>query len=217
MEMNHNLTSRFYDRISGVYDLMADSSEHVARETGQRLLNLRDGETVLEIGFGTGSSIVSLAADVGATGRIVGLDVSQGMQAVAARKISDSHLEDRVQLDIGDAREMPYADEEYDAVFMSFTLELFPREEIPKVLTEIKRVLKRDGRLGVVSMSVVPDGETPSALEKTYIWMHQHFPHIVDCQPIAVEQLLDESSFRISAKEQMEIWTMPVTALVGNK
>ncbi|MEO8166149.1 MAG: hypothetical protein ABI619_12210, partial [Betaproteobacteria bacterium] len=50
----------------------------------------------------------------------------------------------------------------------------------------VRRVLKPGGRFGTVSMATTPPGQTDSLLERTYKWMHEHFPHIVDCQPIDV-------------------------------
>ena len=113
-------------------------------------------------------------------------------------------------------RKLPFKDGSFHAVFASFTLELFAPDEIPHVLAEFARVLKPDGRIGIVSMATVPPGENPSFLEKSYIWMHRHFPHIVDCQPIDVAKLADDAGFEIRSESEMEIWTMPVRAVVGS-
>jgi hypothetical protein len=56
-----HLTRKFYDRISNVYDALADANEHTARKKGLALLAVQRGESVLEIGFGTGHSLVALA------------------------------------------------------------------------------------------------------------------------------------------------------------
>ena len=98
---------------------------------------------------------------------------------------------------------------------MSFTLELFPLEVIPAVLSECRRVLKPGGRLGVVSMATVPPGEHESALERTYVWMHTHFPHIVDCQPIPLEDLVVQAGFTLEQSERIELSTMPVAMVVA--
>lgn len=214
---HHAANQKFYDRISQVYDLIADADEHKAREAGERLLKLSPGERVLEIGFGTGNSVIDLAEAVGANGKACGIDVSPGMLKVATAKIADKGLSDRVDLRTGDARELPYDEESFNAVFASFTLELFPPEDIPMVLAEVHRVLKKDGRLGVVSMAQVEEGQHASLLEKTYVWMHHHFPHIVDCRPIDPAQVLHRAGFTIRDEIAMEIWTMPVKAVVGTK
>ena len=207
----------FYDRISRAYDLIAEADEHKAREAGERLLELRPGERVLEIGFGTGNSVINMAESVGPTGKVYGLDVSPGMLEVAQRKIGDKALSDRIELSTGDARELPYEDESFDAAFAGFTLELFPLSEIPAVLGELRRVLRTGERLGVVSMAKVEQGQRASLIEKTYIWMHRHFPHIVDCRPIDPVKCLQDAGFTIQDEIDMEIWTMPVKAIVGVK
>jgi demethylmenaquinone methyltransferase/2-methoxy-6-polyprenyl-1,4-benzoquinol methylase len=171
----------------------------------------------LEIGFGTGNSLVNLAKAVGPKGHIVGVDVSPGMLAVAEKKVSDEGLSDRVDLQVGDARNLTDQDGSFDAAFTSMTLELFSHEDIPVVLAQVRRVLRDGGRLGVVSMATVRDGDNASVLEKTYVWMHQHFPHIVDCQPIDVVRFVQDAGFEIRSQQDLEIWTMPVRAVVGVK
>ena len=205
----------FYDRISHAYDLISDAGEHKAREQGEQTLNVQSGENVLEIGFGTGNTLLHLAEAVGESGRVSGIDVSTGMLEVASRKVESKGLADRVDLSVGDARQLPYKDDSFDAVFASFTLELFSLNDIPAVLAEVARVLKPGGRLGVVSMATVQEGEKASALEKTYVWMHQHFPHIVDCQPIDVVELVEGAGLQVQEKVEMTIWTMPVRCVVA--
>lgn len=205
----------FYDRISHSYDLIADAGEHGARERGERALKLQPGESVLEIGFGTGNSLLEFAGRVSPGGRVAGVDISPKMREVAEKKLQENNLADRVELKIGDARQLPFDSATFDAVFMSFTLELFPQEDIPLVLDEVGRVLKPEGRVGIVSMATVRAGERASALEKSYVWMHRHFPHIVDCQPIDVRRLLEQAHFAVESEEDIEIWTMPVRIAVG--
>ena len=207
----------FYDRISRFYDDIADAGEHAAREAGEDTLAVQPGERVLEIGFGTGNSLVSFAESVGESGSVDGLDISEGMRDVALEKLQRADVTNRVQLTIGDARELPYDSATFDAVFTSFTLELFPLVEIPRVLNEVMRVLKPSGRVGIVAMATVPPSEHESVLERTYIWMHQHFPHIVDCQPIDVERLVRDAGFEISHHDRMSIFTMPVSVVIGDK
>jgi ubiquinone/menaquinone biosynthesis C-methylase UbiE len=213
----HEANRKFYDRISRAYDLIAEADEHKAREAGERLLKLIPGEGVLEIGFGTGNSVISMAESIGPAGKIYGIDVSPGMLKVAQAKIADKGLSDRVELITGDARNLPYEDESFSASYASFTLELFLPDDIPVVLAQVRRVLKKGGRFCVVSMAKVKQGQHPSLLEKTYVWMHRHFPHIVDCRPIDPVQCLHDAGFNIRDEIKMDIWTLPVKAVVGTK
>jgi demethylmenaquinone methyltransferase/2-methoxy-6-polyprenyl-1,4-benzoquinol methylase len=210
-----DLTKQFYDRISHAYDLIADGGEHEARERGLKLLDVQPGESVLEIGYGTGHSLVQLAKSVGPSGRVTGIDISSGMRDEAQKRIAESGIENEVELLVGAVPPLPMASDLFDVVAMSFTLELFPRDTVPSVLSECRRVLKPGGRLGVVSMATVEDGEDESLLERTYIWMHHHFPHIVDCQPIPLEKKITEAGFILEKRERISLFTMPVAIVVA--
>jgi len=207
---------RFYDRISRVYDTLSDSSEQEARSRGLEMLAVESGERVLEIGFGTGHSLVELARATGTEGEVHGVDISEGMLEMASRRLRDEGLANRVELRLAAVPPLPYPDGCFDVVTLSFTLELFGEDLIGEVLAEVRRVLRAGGRLGVVAMSVPPEDEHDSLIERAYKWMHRHFPHIVDCRPIDAETILEEAGFRIDRHETTTIWTMPVIALVAS-
>ena len=209
------LTQQFYDRISKAYDLIADSGERDARNQGIDALQLAGGESVLDIGYGTGSAVLELAKRVGVDGSVTGIDISPGMQQVAQEKVNESGTQAKVQLEVGSAMKLPYGDDTFDAVYTSFTLELFPAADIPTVLAEARRVVKPGGKLGVVAMASVRDGEHDSALEKVYKWSHHHFPHIVDCRPIDAEKFVTDAGFEMIHDQRIEIWTMPVAIVVA--
>jgi ubiquinone/menaquinone biosynthesis C-methylase UbiE len=95
------------------------------------------------------------------------------MLEVTRRKLVKAKLMDRVELCCGDAMNLPFDDNFFDAAFMSFTLELYDTRKIPKVLEEIKKALKTGGRVGIVSLSK-SYGE--SMLLKLYEWTHRRWP-----------------------------------------
>jgi len=202
-----------YDRLSRGYDLISDASERPARIAGLRLLGLKPGESVLEIGCGTGSELLDLVALAGNEGRVLGLDVSSGMLDMARKKVADSGVD--VRLIQGDARRLPFAGKSFDAVTMSFTLELFPEGQIGRVLREVRRVLRPKGRLGVVAMGKTPRGRRPGVAERAYVWLHRHFPHFIDCRPIDLDRLLEKARFRVIRHAELELWSMPVRAVVA--
>src|SRR5215208_4631175 len=115
-----------YNRLSRWYDLIAGSTEKKYRDWGLEKLAAQPGENVLEIGFGTGHCLVALAKSVGPTGRVVGLDISDGMLAIARDRVGQEGLSGRVDLHLGDAAHLDFLEAgSLDGVFMSFTLELF--------------------------------------------------------------------------------------------
>jgi demethylmenaquinone methyltransferase/2-methoxy-6-polyprenyl-1,4-benzoquinol methylase len=208
-------TRAFYDRIAHAYDLISDSSEHTAREAGERALGGATGETVLEIGPGTGHSLLAFARAVGDSGRVIGVDLSARMLEQARARLEAEGVADRVDLRCEDARGLSLEDASVDAAFLSFTLELFEADDQAAVLAELRRVLRPARRLVVVAMALPSDGEHEGLLERAYVWMHRHFPHIVDCRPIDVVAVLERSAFRVTANETLSIWTMPVSVVTG--
>ena len=205
----------FYTRISAVYDALTDRDERRARELGLSLLEAAPGECILEIGFGTGSSIVPMAVAVGASGQVFGIDISAGMKAVAEQRVSSAHPAAAISLLVAAVPPIPFGDRSFDATFMAFTMELFPDDTIPLVLREVRRTLRTGGRLAVVSMSQGTEEQRHGLPERVYVWMHRHFPHIVDCRPLNVEARLVEAGFTIARVEQLDIWGLPVAAVLA--
>jgi len=209
-----NQTKSFYDRISKAYDLIADSSEHTARERGLAQLAAAAGEKILVVGFGTGHAVAALARSVGPAGRVFGIDISEGMLEVASRRAVHEGVAAQVELSLGDARHLKFRDSTFDAAFISFTLELFNEDDIPRVLGEVRRVLCPGGRLAVVAMSRELH---ENIMTEIYVWMHRHFPHFVDCQPIAARDWIERARFTVERNERMEIWSLPVAIVLARR
>lgn len=205
---------RTYDKISRIYDLIAGPFERKFRDMGLNQLDVKEGETVLEIGFGTGHCLEEIAKRVGENGKAYGIDISSRMLDITRKRMEKKRLADTVELYCGDAMSMPYEDNMFDVVFMSFTLELFDTPEIPAVLKEIKRVLKPKGRLGVASMSK-EDGE--SRLLKAYEWVHKNFPVIADCRPIYVEKSIRDAGYSIKSREKIKLFGLPGEIVVTGR
>ncbi len=203
-----------YDRISKYYDFFAGAFERKHAKMTLGRLSMREGETVLEIGFGTGYCLKQIAELVGKTGKAYGIDISDGMIGITKRRLEKTGLAGRVELRCGDAATLPYGDNIFDAVFMSFTLELFDTPEIPKVLHQIKRVLKPEGRFGIVSMSK-QNGE--SIFLKLYEWLHKKLPKYIDCRPIYVEQSVRQAGFTVRSKEKVKLFWLPGEIIVAIK
>ncbi len=206
-------TKAFYNKMSHVYDLLSERSEAPVRRAGLELLKAHAGEKVLEIGFGTGHSLVRLAKAVGPTGRVFGLDLSDKMLKLAKANLSEAGMAERARLRCGDAAQMPYAGASLDAVFMSFTLELFDTPEIPRVLRECNRVLRPGGRIVVVGMSKQGEHEP---LIGVFEWAHKHFPNFLDCRPIDVRAALEQAGFSIAKALKKHMW-IPVEVILGVK
>ena len=196
-------TRAFYDKISKVYDLLSEHTEQPVRQKGLDMLAATAGERILEIGFGTGHCLAALAKAVGQSGRVYGINISEGMLQQARELLKHNGFSDRIELRCADATSLPYESEMMDGVFMSFTLELFDTPEIPTLLDQCQRVLRPGGRIVVVGMS--KEGKE-GLVVRAFEWTHQHFPNFLDCRPIFVRRVLEAAGFAIEDLQKIHMW-----------
>jgi demethylmenaquinone methyltransferase/2-methoxy-6-polyprenyl-1,4-benzoquinol methylase len=203
---NYNRLSRWYDWIAG--------SEDRFRQIGVQALSLQPAERLVEIGFGTGKCLLDFARQVGTEGWVCGIDLSEGMAAVADERISTAGFAGRVSLLLGDAVELPFRDKSFDAIFASFTLELFNTPDIPRVLQQCSRILRPGGRLAAVTLVKT---NQPGFAERLYEWFHARMPVVVDCRPIRAQTAIREVGFEITEVISETMWGLPLEIIVGKK
>jgi len=206
---------RAYNRLSRWYDALAGASEGPLRDRGLQAVAAQPGERVLEIGFGTGHALVSLAHSVAPSGYVVGVDISDGMAAVAAQRLTKANCAGRVALALADGARLPFAAGSFDAIFISFTLELFDTPLLPSVLASCREVLRSAGRLCVVALAKDQRGDALPA--RLYELAHRTLPRWVDCRPIFVGPLLQEHGFCIAASTRCATWGLPVDVVLAHK
>lgn len=200
----------WYDRLSRCYDVLVEPFERPARNAGIDLLNVTAGEAVLDVGCGTGVSLVAFARQVAPDGTAVGIDLSSGMCQRARRSLEEAGLACGVVVE-GDAAALPFREDVFDAVFAGFVLELFDTPEIPTVLEELARVLAPGGRLCVVALSRRTNGPGVWLYER----IHDRFPTYVDCRPIYAWEALREAGYRPVDRRYGRLWGLPVDVVLA--
>lgn len=122
-------------------------------------LELKAGETVVDLGSGAGIDALIAASKVGTDGKVIGIDMTPEM-LTAARKNAAAAGAHQVEFREGRLEELPVVDESVDAITSNCVINLVPDKS--KVFDEIARVLRPGGRL-VVS-DIVLDGDLPEAI-----------------------------------------------------
>jgi len=114
--------------------------------TSVELLGLKPDDRVLDIEFGGGYSLLTVAERI-PNGQVVGVDHSRDMVDAAASLIRARKLQARIRVRRGNVVKLPFAARTFDKVFTINTIYYWP--DLAAGLREIKRVLKPGGRLMV--------------------------------------------------------------------
>lgn len=200
---------RAYDRMSAFYEVLTAGEASMRR----RLLQLgaaKAGERVLDLGTGTGPALEALGGSVGSEGMVLGLDLSRGMLRRARDKADRGLL--RCRLVQADAARLPLRRATFDRILMSFSLELFDTQEIPRVLQECRRCLRAGGRIVIGCLAVRPKRSLPV---RFYEWLHDRLPETLDCRPIPVGRFLAQAGFAVERFEDESLWGLPVDLMVA--
>ena len=206
-------TQQNYDRLSRWYDLFSASERKLTR-LGIRTLAPTPGETLLEIGAGTGHGLVEMSAAAQGAGRIIGLDLSSGMLRRARFNLAHNRVAGSINLLQADALALPFTAGCFDAILLSFTLELFPETDIPRLLAGCHAALKPGGRLGVIALEACTP---PGLVERIYTRLHHLWPQVIDCRPIPVAQHVRQSHFSVRQEKHLTLWGIPVAIVIAEK
>jgi demethylmenaquinone methyltransferase/2-methoxy-6-polyprenyl-1,4-benzoquinol methylase len=144
-----------FDRIAGVYDLMNTAMtaglHHRWRERAAAAARVRSGNRVLDVATGTGDLAIELAWRVSPGGEVVGSDFAEGMLARARAKAAANGSRVQPRFEWGDALELPYADDSFDAATVGFGARNF--DDLAAGLAEMVRVVVPGGRVVVLELT----------------------------------------------------------------
>lgn len=145
-----------FERISGVYDLMntvmTAGLHHRWRSRAADLARIGPGSRVLDVATGTGDLAIELSRRVSPGGEVVGSDFAEGMLARARAKMqSGADGAVRPHFELGDALELPYADDRFDAATVGFGARNFA--DLRRGIAEMARVVRPGGRVVILEIT----------------------------------------------------------------
>lgn len=145
--------AQMFDNISGNYDglnrVISFGIDVKWRKKVLKLVAAKNPNNILDIATGTGDLAILMTKTNAKN--IIGLDISAGMLEVGKKKIAEKKLDNIIDMVIADSENMPFPDNHFDAITVSFGIRNF--ENLEKGLTEILRVLKPNGIFVILETS----------------------------------------------------------------
>lgn len=144
-----------FDHIAGAYDrmnvLMTGGAVLLWHRAFARFTGLRPGGRAVDVCCGTGDLTGVMARQVGAAGRVVGIDFSEPMLRVGRRRLAGAPWARTARLDLANALALPFADDTFDCAAIGFALRNVA--DIPAALAEMARVVRPGGRVVALEIS----------------------------------------------------------------
>ena len=140
-------------------NLKISKSENLKKDS--QILKFSNSQ-VLDVACGTADSTIALAK--AGVPHVTGVDISEGMINVGKKKIESLQL-DNINLQVGDCENLDFENDTFDAAFIAFGIRNF--EDKKKGMKELHRVLKENGHLLILELSV-PQNKILLSLYKLY-------------------------------------------------
>lgn len=156
------------DGMSNYYDLITFTEKSRFRRKQIELMNVEQGEKVLEVGCGNGALSILSKIAVGESGEVVGTDIAPKMIARAQQKAGKVNL--KINFKVASVSELPYPDNTFDIVISSLMFHHLPVTLKREGMIEIYRVLKKGGRFFLCDFGS-PNLLTVLLMGPLFIWM----------------------------------------------
>jgi len=145
---------KMFDNIAPYYDflnrLLSLRMDVLWRRSAIKMIKDRNAKQILDIATGTADLTVEISKQL-KPDQIVGMDLSHEMLEVGRKKITNKGLDNLIRLDQGDSENLQYPDSSFDVATAAFGVRNF--ENLKAGLTEINRVLKKNGQIVVLEFS----------------------------------------------------------------
>ncbi|HMB24885.1 MAG TPA: methyltransferase domain-containing protein [Anaerolineales bacterium] len=142
---------------------MTFGREHVLRQVTVELAQVKPGDSVLEVGCGTGTLTLAAKRQAGPSGKVTGIDVIPEMVEISQRKAAEARED--IAFQVGSIDNIPFPDSHFDVVLCSFMIFHMSENTRRKGIAEIYRVLKPQGRWLILDLAL-PDAPVQRAIAK---------------------------------------------------
>ena len=219
------LVPKEFNKVSKSYDFATRMSQGYQDDldTSAQRMNLKGDEYLLDLCCGTGKSTLACLKQL-PTGRIVGVDNSEGMLLEARKKFAPEVSAGKTTFILNDAMHLDFPDNTFDAVFMAYGLRNMP--DYAKAVQGIHRILKPGGKFCIHDYSlddsffakvywsilgygfIVPFCTAMSGSSKIYTYLIKSV--LTFLQPKQIKTLLESNGFEQVVTQPHASWRKPI-------
>jgi ubiquinone/menaquinone biosynthesis C-methylase UbiE len=205
--LSKNATQGFYDGLAARYDWFS-IYEARAKQLALECLELAPGQSVINIGLGTGKYYQEVQPVLGEQGLMAGVDISFPMLKVAqGRGI--------VALAQADGARLPFAPASFDRLLCTYVLDLVAQADLPGWLEAFHRVLRRGGRMALVSLT---EGVNLPSRGFVAVWKAAYRIAPIacgGCRPLQLSELVRRAGFDWLERQVVLQFGVPSELLVA--
>ena len=154
---------------------MTFGREHLLREETVRLAQVVPGNSVLEVGCGTGTLTLAAKRQAGQSGKVCGIDIIPGMIEASQQKAAQA--KEDIIFQLGSIDNIPFPEKQFDVVLCSFMIFHMAEMTMRKGITEIRRVLKPQGVWLVLDLALPTQTFQRFVAQRLFGGMLQHDLH----------------------------------------
>jgi ubiquinone/menaquinone biosynthesis C-methylase UbiE len=206
--------AKFYGRVSRWHRLyklqtLFSKGEQRVKDRVVETAGIKEGDVVLEVAIGAGDVVEKISRRVGERGKVYGVDVAQGYIEFTQKRLAELNLGDNVNLQIAEATRLPFEDDRFDVLINCFMMDLIDTPEIPRVLSEFKRVVRAHGKVVIASMAI-PEGKQSllsKIMGRSYLFFVKSIYGNWGCRPILAEPFMKEVGFSNIQREYIGSFT----------
>ncbi len=171
-------TQKNFSAVTFFYDFWANITESNAIDLAVGKISSTIRGNILDIGVGTGDMFYKIVP-LNQEGYNVGLDISPQMLFKAKRKLN-GNIKSKTTLILGNAFNLPFDDNSFDYIFCSYVFDLFPEKEFENVTKEVHRILRRNGKVVIITMAF-----GYRWYNKFWFLLAKYFPGVLtNCRPV---------------------------------
>lgn len=204
--MEENTTRSIYDFWAYFYDMFWPAI--VRRRTGRaiRRMNIAPGESVLDVGVGTGLALASYPPHT----RVTGIDLSEGMLRRAKRRVQQQRMTS-INLALGNALELPFADAAFDHVLLSHVITVV--SDPVRVIEETRRVTRPGGQIVIINH--FRSSNRLIAMIET--WLCPLCQHLGWRSDLCLQELISETDLEVDFRYKLDQVDLFQTVFMTNR